>query len=346
MAQIRTSLCKLPEAFWRGVEGQGLRPSALLKQAGLRSGLYLDPSAQISVDQFFRIWDAIAELSADPLVAIRMVSETATATHKVAFLAAAYARDFRDSLARFARFKLLCSPDRLDCREVGGGLSVGISWPAGTGPEPALSVDATFAMLVELGRRGIQAGIAPLEMHLVRPSPLPAGYEAFFDCPVHLGAHENRLVLKASDLDRPFVSHNPDVLDLLAPAIGRAMRDLEEAQSLPLRVKSVLKLTMASGNPGIDSVGRELGLSGRSLQRKLAAEGLTFGALLRDARKDIALPLLDDPRTDVAEIAAMLGYEDINSFYRAFSTWTGTTPGQWRARPVSARLAPAEQPSD
>ena len=75
---------------------------------------------------------------------------------------------------------------------------------------------------------------------------------------------------------------------------------------------------------------RELGLSDRTLQRRIDDDGTTFRKLLLEARQELAREYLNRPDIDVAEVAYLLGYEDSNSFYRAFRTWEGTTPSQLR----------------
>jgi AraC-like DNA-binding protein len=83
--------------------------------------------------------------------------------------------------------------------------------------------------------------------------------------------------------------------------------------------------------PEIAAVARELGLSDRTLQRRIVDDGTTFRHLLLEARQELAREYLNRPEIDVAEVAYLLGYEDANSFYRAFRTWEGTTPAQLRS---------------
>lgn len=330
MKDVRADRCRLPPAFWHAVEHRGLRPAAVLKQARLPASLHLDPSAIMSTAQLFAVWRAIEVLSGDPGFGIRMASQTSTATHKLAFLAASYAEDYRDGIARLVRFKPLCSPDALPCDERDGRAVFTIEWPPGTEPEPALSVDASFAMLVELGRRGTGQPVRPIRIEFERPGPSTDLHEAFFGCPIRFGASRNRLILASADLDRPFIDHNPELLQMLTPALSEAKRDLESGSSFADQVKAVLKRAMASGRPEVDDIGREMGLSKRTLQRRITAEGMTFRSLLDEARRDLGVQLLTDPANRVEEIACFLGYQDANSFYRAFKEWTGMTPMRWR----------------
>jgi AraC-like DNA-binding protein len=69
----------------------------------------------------------------------------------------------------------------------------------------------------------------------------------------------------------------------------------------------------------------------RTLQRRITDEGATFRQLLLEARKELAHQYLAQPSIEINEAAFLLGYDDPNSFYRAFKIWEGTTPAQWRS---------------
>ncbi|MDP9808116.1 AraC-like DNA-binding protein [Rhizobium tibeticum] len=242
-------------------------------------------------------------------------------------------------MARIARFNRLCSPDRLCFEERDGKVSVTIEWPAGTEPEPPLSVDASFALLLELGRRGTGRHLRPISLELRRPNPGTDRHAIYFDCPIHFGAKRDRMVLNAPDLDLPFPGHNPELLKMLTPALANAVREIEAQATLGELVKGALKRAMASGRPDIGAVARELGLSERTLQRRITAQGATFRALLTEARQELGSQLLSDPSIDTEEVAFLLGYQDANSFYRAFREWENMTPGHWRRTMSQSAMA-------
>ncbi|TIS12935.1 MAG: helix-turn-helix transcriptional regulator, partial [Mesorhizobium sp.] len=73
-----------------------------------------------------------------------------------------------------------------------------------------------------------------------------------------------------------------------------------------------------------------MGLSERTLQRRITEEGTTFRELLMEARQELGHQLLADLSADIDEVACLLGYQDTSSFYRAFRDWEGVTPNQWR----------------
>ncbi len=137
-------------------------------------------------------------------------------------------------------------------------------------------------------------------------------------------------MLNAPDLDLPFPGHNPELIQMLTPALADAVREIEAQVTIGEQVKGTLKRTMASGRHDVAAVARDLGLSQRTLQRRIAAEGQTFRALLTEARQELGRQLLSDLTIDVEEVAYLLGYQDANSFYRAFREWENMTPGHWR----------------
>lgn len=330
MNNALSSGCKLPPVFWQALTQLKLAPSAVLRHANLPQTLHLDDTIVISTSQLFAIWDAVEVLSGDPALGIRMVTETSTAKHMLAFLAATYAADFRDGLTRLARFKRLCSPDRMCFEKRNEKVFVTIEWPEGTPPEPYIAVEASFALLLEVGRRGSGKPILPVSVDLRRPAPGSRQHAEFFGCAIRFGAKRDRLVLNSADLDLPFPSYNAELLSLLTPALVNAVDDIERHANLSERVKAMVKLMMADGRTDVAHLARELGFSPRTLQRKLSVEGQTFRTLLAEARDELSRELLGDGAVDIKEVAYRLGYQDTNSFYRAFRDRQNLTPNHWR----------------
>jgi AraC-like DNA-binding protein len=97
----------------------------------------------------------------------------------------------------------------------------------------------------------------------------------------------------------------------------------------------VVRLYLASGQSHIDELAEAVGLSRRTLQRRLAAAGTTYSQLVDDARIHAALPMLGDPDLRVTDIAFELGYSHPAHFTRAFRRWAGVTPSEYRAHLIS-----------
>ena len=86
----------------------------------------------------------------------------------------------------------------------------------------------------------------------------------------------------------------------------------------------------------VDDVAHSLGMSKRTLGRKLADEGLNFAEILQQMRRDLALRYLDDRKLHVSKIAWLLGFNEVSAFTHTFKRWTGKTPSQMRTTAASS----------
>ena len=95
-------------------------------------------------------------------------------------------------------------------------------------------------------------------------------------------------------------------------------------------VQGIVTALLRDGYPDLRSVAKSIGLSARTLQRRLSEEGVTYARVVAQARLEIAQRMLDDPARRVIEVALDLGYSDQAHFGRAFARWTGLAPRQFR----------------
>jgi AraC-like DNA-binding protein len=292
--------------------------------------LHVSDNTWVTTAQYFDLWRALEELSHNPAIGLVMTIDTDTSVHPPATMSAFFAKDFRDGLMRLARFKRLCTPEELRLHEQGGEAIVAVDWVHASGHEPDAAADVTFAAILELGRRGTGRHIVPVSVEMTRPGPLTATHRDYFGAPVVLNAPRNALVLATADLDRPFAGHNPELLAILTPALSMALDEIEAQASLPEQVKIVLKRRLASGKPELSDLAEALGLSERTLQRRIGEAGTSFRRLLEASRQELGREMLASGANGTDEIAYLLGYQDTSSFYRAFREWGGVTPNQWR----------------
>lgn len=322
--------CKVPLAFWRTTEAMGLPASRLLNRARLPLTTHLT-GHPLTTEQYFSLLRALEALVDRPALGIHMIEQAETAVHPPSTLAAFYAADYREALSRLARFKRLCTPQILNISEEGATCAISSEWLHATEAEPAVEVDFTFATIVELGRRSVGSRVRPIAVELARPDPKTKDYSAYFDAPVRFESARNVLILDRADLNLPFSGHNPELLALLTPRLGETLSELDAQCTVAEQVVMALKLSLATGRPEIADIARRLGMSERTLQRRILSEGESFRALVLRARRELWTRLLADETINIEEIAYLLGYQDVTSFYRAFRAWEGVTPAQWRA---------------
>ena len=322
---------KVANAFWIGLTKIGLTPAAVLSHARLPLTVYDGQKNLVTTAQFFALWRAVGELSADPAAGLKIATQIEVGDRPPSTMAAFCARDYRDALTRLARFKQLCSPEELRIKLIKDECVIEPVWLHAQEEAPPLWTDAAFASFVELGRRGTGHWVRAKRVELKRRTETTGYHEAYFKGPIKFGARRNALVLYAADLDRPFLTYNAELLEMLNPQLERALAEHRAQTSIGGRVKWILKRLLAGSRPELSDVARELGLSDRTLQRRIIDDGATFRQLLLEARQELAHEYLKRPEIEVTEVAFLLGYEDSNSFYRAFRSWEGTTPAQLRA---------------
>jgi AraC-like DNA-binding protein len=111
---------------------------------------------------------------------------------------------------------------------------------------------------------------------------------------------------------------------------GCSLSATSKEHSLTGDVRTALRHAMSGGRPSIDKIAKSLGMSARTLQRRLEEAGTTYQRVLDEVRRESARRLLANTEIDTEEVAFLLGFEEYNSFTRAFQSWEGTTPKQWR----------------
>jgi AraC-like DNA-binding protein len=220
--------------------------------------------------------------------------------------------------------------EKLHLSQSGDETTIEPEWLFATAAPPVALVDATFASIVELGRRGTGVHSRPVRLALRCRSDAADARSSYFGASVAFGAPRDTLVPSAADLDLPFTTHNAELADILAPELGRHLAQLHAAASTAHQVKRVVKRRLSGSPVTVGSVAKDLGTSLRTLQRRITAEGTTFRRILDEARQELVRQYLADPEIRISETAFLLGYQDANSFYRAFRTWEGTTPAHWR----------------
>ena len=182
--------------------------------------------------------------------------------------------------------------------------------------------DFALQMLIDVVRRGAGPQWRPGEIHLEGAPPAHAGeLAALAEGPVRFGAGADCLVFPRRLLALPLSpSAGP------APLPSAPLPDLDFAGSVRETIRSLLEL----GELSLPGVAEASGTSVHSLQRRLAASGLSFGQLADEARFRVASGLLRDPAVRIVDISAELGYSDAANFTRAFRRWAGVSPLAFR----------------
>lgn len=319
------------------LEELGISPAVVLRKAELPLGLFDQARIYLETPQFFALWAAIAQVSNDPAIGLKLGDEQRVERYDPIAISSLYTRSFRDAIERAGRYKQLMCPEKIVITSRGVEAAVVFEWTMAKETEPIMLTDMCFAWVQAIGRRGTGGRVAPIRVEFDRPAANRELYEKHFGCAVRFRAGRNALVFAKADVDRPFLTYNPDLLAALAPQLEEELSSQQKNETLIGQVKSTLKRILAGQRPDIAEVARELGQSARTLQRKLADSDRTFQDVLVEARRELAYHYLLRSGRELNETAYLLGYADANSFFRAFQKWEGISPGRWREQRMAAQ---------
>jgi len=315
---------------------QGVGVPAVLSRAGLPSGLFQQEKIYVTTAELFALWRAIGETSSDPAIGLKLGAEPRFERYQPTAIAAVCSRSFRDALQRIARYKQITCPEEIRVRTSADEAVVEFFYLQAEEVQPDVMVDLVFSWILGIGRRGSDGQIVPRRLELTRAAQDRELLESHFGCRVRFKSPRNALVFRNDDLDRPFVTQNEELLKAIGAQLEAELQDRNTGPGVGDQVKHTLKRSLAGKRPTLQQVARELCTSTRTLQRRLTDAKMTFQQLVEETRRELAHHYLRHSAVELNEAAFLLGYEDANSFFRAFQGWEGTTPGEWRTRHRSA----------
>lgn len=155
-------------------------------------------------------------------------------------------------------------------------------------------------------------------------------YSRLFGAALHFGAERNALAFPAKVLDLPIHSADDRLLAILKGHCQTVLQQRGQQDDLLRQVEEVALRLLPNGPPKAEAVARALGMSPRTLARRLQEQGNSYRDLLDDLRQNLARRYLRDRKLRLSDIAYMLGYADLSTFNHAFKRWTGKSPSEFR----------------
>jgi AraC-like DNA-binding protein len=170
-----------------------------------------------------------------------------------------------------------------------------------------------------------------------RPCDDSGEIERYFDCPVEFGAALDEATFAPSASSLPLLGADPHLNEMLVRYCEEALAS-RPCAAVPVRadVENAITPLLPHGRPAITTVARRLGMSTRTLARRLAAEGLTFAQVLDELRTNLAWRYLSEQDLSMSRIAWLLGYQEVSAFTHACRRWTGKSPTEIRATGAGA----------
>ena len=321
---------RIPGRLPARLQELGIRVSSMLQNAGLPPGLFDQERIIVTTEELFALWKGIGQASSDPAIGLALGTESRPEHFDPMALAALSTATFGEAMRQMARYKQLSCPEEIIHEIDETEWSIHFRWILAGGVEPAVLTDLCFAWVLCVVRHGTGTRLSPLRLEFVRPPAHEKIFQRHFDCPIVFNAARNAMIFRVSDAALPFVTRNAELLAMLAPQFDQELKQRKDQETFPERVRSAIQRKLAGQRPRIEEIARELHISSRTLQRRLQDAGYSFQQVLEEARHQLARHYLNNSLLELSETAYLLGYEDANSFVRAFRTWEGIPPAHWR----------------
>ena len=317
----------------------GLDRAALAGAAGVEPGELDDPDARLPVAKADAIWAAAAAAADDPCLALHAAEALPFGAYRVIDFLSANAPSLGDALERVAAYFPLIDPRGrvvFEREQSPLGPNIALTFESADGrPLPAPAVEYTFAALLLRSREGLGIDWRPLSLELTRTPPSPeiaAELARVFGVVPMSAAPRDRMLVSAIDWARANAAGDRGLFEVLNRHAAMLVAELPAlgATALIQDLRAAVGAELRGGDPALDRVAGRLGMSGRTLQRRLDDQGLRFGELVDEVRSALAKAYLQDRQMALCEVAFLLGFADQSAFGRAFKRWTGVTPGRWR----------------
>ena len=311
----------------------GYNTELLLAATGLRRSDLEDPDARIPCEAFGALIGRAMQERPIKNLGLQLAAETPIGAFPLLdYLVLTSNSDGIKHLAHY--FRLVAAPTTLDIREDEEPVRVEV-W----GGDDVLSVEFTVSLIVFNLRQETDGRLNPEWVAFARkPDDVPE-MERMLGCPVRAEAPWSGLALTREAWQLAFRRRDPVLRSLLERQADEMIARLPVVDGVAFDVRRVLAKRVAGGDTRITMVARDLATTPRTLQRRLAAAGLSYQELLDRTRREAAEKYLADSSLAIAEVSYLLGYSEPSALHRAFKRWNRTTPQAFRQTQHAASSA-------
>ena len=335
----RDAIFSVPAVLLEELRKAGIDLDKLFRDVGLPD--YESCWQKLTWEELIGLFAASVRAS-DQCLPIRVGTMIRPEHFGVVGLLAMTSTTFGHALHNLARYKRLGADQELTIDESGGQTVVGLRFfeqaPAGV----HYLVECEIAFLVSFGRWATRRVFSPAAVHVrhAMQSEVRDALVTATGAPVRCGRRRDEIVFPGEVLGYQLVSANQVASRALAGAAEGQLATRTHALTTRGRVQAVLRQKLRGASPSIEVIARCLGMSARTLQRRLRSEGTSYQEILDAVRKELAIEYIDEPTRHPGEIAFLLGFAHINSFLRAFRRWTGMTLGEYSRQRTPSNAVP------
>ncbi|MBV9960025.1 MAG: AraC family transcriptional regulator [Acidobacteria bacterium] len=313
-------------------ERAGVEPLELLRAVRLNPALLADPDRRLPFSQLVALYEEGARLTGDDDFGLHVGESTSVKMFDIVGYAVINSPTLGDALQRASRYHMIWNDGAGLTLELDGGLArLAYRYLELDGAACRQDCEMTLALVMTFGRRVTGVEWTPREVRFQHRAPADTTeHERIFRAPVRFETSVSELVFERSVLSLPLVEADPTLCAVLDRHAEELLAKLPRRGGLSEDVRALLRQAISGGDPSLEAISQQLGLSPRTLQRKLKEEQTSHQDLLDEMRRDLSVRYLREPEMAICEVAYLLGFSEPSAFHRAFRRWTGTTPRAYR----------------
>ena len=320
----------------------GKDPVGILSKAGVTRMEAEDPTIRLEARTQIKLLELAAEEAKDEWLGFHLARSFDLRKIGLVYYVMASSDQLADALRNAERYSRINNEGiRLRFSMQGGTVAIALDYVNVDRHADRHHIEFWLVTLVRICRQVTNSRLAPSGLKIKHfRNGTPAEFRAFFGVDIEFGASADEISFPRTAALLSVVGQDEYLNELLRRYAEEALaRKPREHLTIRSMAEDILPKLLPHGRARAPDVARRLGMSSRTLSRKLAEESTSFAELLDQLRAALAKRYLYDETLPVSEIAWLLGYREVSSLTHAFKRWTGMTPRRFRSgRPTSAQL--------
>ncbi len=306
---------------------------AVLESIGIDPDAPVNPKLMVSEDDYYRFFEQLAHLESPSVdLPLRAGGSMRLDDYGAIGLAWKAAPNLLGSYERAERYaRVLTSVSTYQPKSGPDGVYLHLNREGERSLGRRLSCEADLASIATISAESCSAPFRLKHVYFRHDGPGGSDvHEAFFGCPVSFGSDKDALLMSKEQVLIANKVGDPGLSSFFDAHMDVEVAEFNDEASLDRRVRNEVSRALSQGVPKISDIASQLGMSGRTLQRRLSDDGASFQSVVDSARRELAERLLADTVYPLAEVAFLTGFSEQSAFNRAFKRWAGQTPRSYR----------------
>jgi AraC-like DNA-binding protein len=332
-------LASIPTAQWglsrlaiARLKSAGVPVVPLLRRVGLTPEVIADPEERLNVRSQITLLDEAAIALQDDCLGFTLARDFDPRALGLLYYVMASSQTLGDALKRVARYSQTTNEALVVRYREGNRLIINLSYSGVPRHSDRHQIEFCMFAVLRICRVLTGRNLVPQDFWISHHrSETNSEMARFVGTAMEFGATTDEFALDANARELPLIHADSYLNNVVSKYCEAALADQRgNVSQLRTRVENAMSSLLPHGRVVADDIARSLGMSKRTLARKLSDEGLNFTEVLQQLRRDLAVRYLDDPKLHISKIAWLLGFNDVSAFTHAFKRWTGKTPSQMR----------------